>query len=439
MNQPGAAMILPRFGFRLAVRVIALVVTAMLASIAVIDGGYVIVPAVLFVSIPIQVAWLLWTVQQTNRELARFFDSTVAGDFSTRHDGAIDGLGFDELGGSLNGLMERMRDARAEAESERRYLRAVLDQVPVPLLAVDGDRVVEPLNHAARRLLGSCHRWTELAKKSPELIELIEDAEPGDRRVIRYGEHDRLMVSMRDVRLAARSLRLVSLQSLHDELEAAELEAWQQLVRVLTHELMNSLTPIQSLTETAAGLLHTSDEEAMQDAREALNTAARRAQGLLNFVAGYRRLSRLPKPDVSAIELTPFLERLLSLMKSEAAESGVDYRIVVEPPHFVLHADPSLLEHVLINLLRNAVEASATQVSVAGGLDASGRARLEIRDDGSGMVEETAKRAFVPFFTTKRGGSGVGLSLARQLMRAHGGRLTLVSEPGGGTVVTLTF
>ncbi len=301
------------------------------------------------------------------------------------------------------------------------------------------DRVIEPLNHAARRLLGSCHRWTELAQKSPELIELIEDAEPGDRRVIRYGEHDRLMVSVRDVRLAARSLRLVSLQSLHDELEAAELEAWQQLVRVLTHELMNSLTPIQSLTETAAGLLRTPDEEALQDAREALGTAARRAQGLLDFVAGYRRLSRLPKPDISAIELTPFLERLLSLIDSEGLDSGIEYRIVVEPPHFVLNADPSLLEHVLINLLRNAVEASATVVSVEGGLDSSGRARLEVRDDGSGMAEDTAKRAFVPFFTTKRGGSGVGLSLARQLMRAHGGRLTLVSQPVGGTVVTLTF
>ncbi|MEO0812148.1 MAG: PAS domain-containing protein, partial [Myxococcota bacterium] len=322
---------LDRFALRLTIRIVFILAGAMLAGAAFFDGRFVVSGTILAVLTAVQVLWLVVDVRRTNLELARFLETAKAGDFSQRFENSRDGAGFEELGRSLSGLMERFRTERADAETEQRYLRAVLDQVPVPLISVTDDGALERLNNAARRMFGmhQVRRLEHLAPLGTELFAAIRDAEPGQRSVVRFGERDRVVVSVSRISASGQSFRLFSLQSLRDELEGAELEAWQQLVRVLTHELMNSLTPIRSLARTSAELLAEPDqsEESVADAHEAVQTVANRADGLLSFVESYRQISRLPKPEKEIIAVGALFARVVSLFSQELDGATLEHQV----------------------------------------------------------------------------------------------------------------
>ncbi len=436
-------MFLDRFALRLTARVVMVLLSALLAAAAFWDGRFVVSGTMVVALVAAQLYWLIMDVRRTNLELARFLETARAGDFSQRFDTTQEGAGFDELGKSLSGLMERFREERADTETELRYLRAIMDQVPVPLVSVLDDGSLERLNNAARRMLGTfdVRRVEQLEPLGAELMAVVRDAEPGQRHVVHFGERDRVVVSLSRISAAGQSLRLFSLQSLRDELEGAELEAWQQLVRVLTHELMNSLTPIRSLARTSAELLNDEDagDEAVADAREAVETVAKRAEGLLSFVESYRQISRMPKPDKEVIAVRALFARIASLFSSELPDATLECQ--VDPANLELHADPRQIEQILINLIRNAREAAEGPVAIRleARIDREGRAELAVADDGPGLAPDVAKRAFIPFYTTKRGGTGVGLALTRQIMRAHGGFVSLDTAPGKGARFVLTF
>ncbi|MEM6533642.1 MAG: ATP-binding protein [Myxococcota bacterium] len=412
--------------------------TIVLASIAISDGRFVFTGVMVFAVAGVQCLWLIADVRRTNLELARFIEAARAGDFSSNFERRSQGTGFDELGRSLSDLMESFRSKRADGEMERRYLRAILDQVPVPLISVADDGHVDRLNNASRRLFGTLNptRLEQLNQLGEGFESVIRTLEPGQRQVVPIAGGDRVVVSVSRIGFAGSALRLFSLQSMRHELDGAELEAWQQLVRVLTHELMNSLTPIRSLAQTARDLLAES-EDGREDAVEALGTVAKRADGLLSFVDSYRKFSRMPKPTKETVSVKQLLTRVERLFAG--GDDGHQISVSVEPINLEINADPSQLEQVLINLVRNAIDAAegAARVEMSGAVGADGRAVLTVCDYGPGMSEETVARAFVPFFTTKRGGSGVGLSLTRQIMRAHGGFVTLESKPGEGAVFRL--
>lgn len=411
-----------------------------LGAVAISDGRFLFTSVMVFATAVVQLLWLISDVRRTNVELARFIEAARAGDFTSNFDRSDQGTGFEELGRSLSELMESFRSKRADAEMERRYLRAILDQVPVPLISVSDDGSVDRLNNAARRLFGTMTptRLEHLREIGEGFESVIRTLEPGQRQVVPFAGGDRVVVSVSRIGFAGSALRLFSLQSLRHELDGAELEAWQQLVRVLTHELMNSLTPIRSLAQTARDLLAES-EDGREDAIEALGTVAKRADGLLSFVDSYRRFSRMPKPERELVSLQELLSRIERLFTSDGEGHRID--VAVEPINLEIHADPSQLEQVLINLVRNAIDAASgpAQVELSAEVGSDGRALVTVRDHGPGMSEDTVARAFVPFFTTKRGGSGVGLSLTRQIMRAHGGFVTLDSKPGHGATFRLGF
>ncbi|SFR97463.1 sensor histidine kinase [Sphingomonas jatrophae] len=386
-------------------------------------------------------AWLWSHVGRTNREVARFVEAIGHGDLSQGFS-ARGGSGFDALGGALDGAMRRLRAERAALTAESGFARAVLEEVPTALLLVDGDGVVELANKAARRLFARVGgvRIDDFAAADTglgEALRLPARAAPRVIDVIIAGLPRRSLVRVAEAVRQGRVTKVVTVEPIQSEIDAATLAAQSDLVRVLTHEIMNSMTPVTSLAQTAAGLMAEVAEDGdplLDEARLAVETLARRAQGIMYFVDSYREISRVPEPRLRSFEVQPWAEEIVRVA---ATNSAVPIRLESAQPRLMLSADPDLLAQVIINLVKNGGEAAqgsaaAPQVTITVEAAGGGRIRIQVEDNGPGVPEALRGDVFLPFFTTKPAGTGVGLSLARQVVVAHGGTLTLASGASGG-------
>ncbi|HWI85502.1 MAG TPA: ATP-binding protein [Sphingomonas sp.] len=388
--------------------------------------------------------WSLWYyIGRTNRELARFVEALRYGDFSQGF-GRTGGGGFDELGEALGDAMRQLRAERAQASEEARVHAALADEAPSALLMIDGEERVTLANKAARKLFHRLKgtRIDDFAPYGADLVALLRAGESGFRKVVplRIDEVvQRAMVSRAALDRLGRPLAIVAVQPIQHELSAVELAAQADLVRVLTHEIMNSMTPVVSLAESAARLMDgvaADGNPAVEDARVAIETLARRASGIVHFVDAYRAFSRAPVVERRRFAAAPWAEELRRLFAASCAGGNVALDVKVDPADLVIDADPDLLAQVAINLFKNGAEAAGghhpqPRVSLAIGPLPGGRALLTISDNGPGIARDLADEIFLPFFTTKNGGTGVGLSLARRIITAHGGTIALGQSQNG--------
>ena len=259
-----------------------------------------------------------------------------------------------------------------------------------------------------------------------------------------------LAIYTTEFRLRGRALILASIQNIQSELEEQEMEAWQKLIRVLTHEIMNSMTPISSLAKTIEEWLREmgvgqNDQQStdMQEIQEAITTIQKRSDGLIHFVESYRKLTRIPQPNFQLVKVSELFRRVVQLMEKGLAEKEIRINQSIEPEDLTVMADVELIEQVLINLFKNAIDALSKQkkgeITLAGEKDQRGRVIISLSDNGPGIVQEAREKIFVPFFTTKKSGSGIGLSLSRQIMRQHRGGITVTSDPNNETKFKLIF
>jgi nitrogen fixation/metabolism regulation signal transduction histidine kinase len=314
----------------------------------------------------------------------------------------------------------------------------------VPLLAIEADGRLELLNRAARLLFNAIPlaRTTDLHAMSPDLVQAL-DSTGGThlvRLVLPHGER-RCIASVARTLGGGRNTLLVALQNIEAALEASEISAWEALVRVLAHEIMNSLTPVASLAQTAALMLGEITPPGTEDANllglgEALDAIERRSIGLIRFIDGYRRFAEPPTPQKRRVSVSELFDRARLLCGSLLEQDRVQLTRSVEPPTLAIEADPDLIDQALLNLLKNAIEAASGQanprVMLTGALDpATGRALIDIGDNGPGVPDDVRNRIFVPFFTTKQAGSGIGLPIVRQIMLGHGGSVELLSTVSG--------
>ncbi|MFL6863723.1 MAG: sensor histidine kinase [Allosphingosinicella sp.] len=389
----------------------------------------------------------LWRyIQRTNVEVARFLEAVRLGDLSQSFSGG-GGSGFGEIGRALDEGIRSLREERHRLTDAGRFYEAVLDDAPTPLLTVGGDGRVELTNKAARRLFvrhdgvriddfreygeAFARALAEEGAARPRLVPLTLDAMP-----------QTAVVSVAAVHRLGGMVRVVAVQPIQGELNAVEIAAQSDLVRVLTHEIMNSMTPVTSLAQTAAALMREADKGAdadVADARAAVETLARRADGVMHFVESYRQISRTPEVRRRVFEVLPWAHELEALFRAGDRAEGVALDVEVTPPSLTLDADPDLLCQVLINLVRNAAEAAhdhaeAPRVRLAFQRMAHGRVRIEVGDNGPGVPPELRQDVFLPFFTTKAKGTGVGLSLARQIVLAHRGSIALADSDWGGAL-----
>lgn len=232
-------------------------------------------------------------------------------------------------------------------------------------------------------------------------------------------------------------LLLYQHENIHSVLDSQETEAWQKLIRVLTHEIMNSITPVTSLSELLEHQIEDFDgnEEERAEIRRMLQTIRRRGNGLIRFVNSYREVSHLPQPLLKIYTSQELLTGVVRLMYREPN----DLHLILPPKGQRLMADKDLIEQVLINLIKNARENDATDIRISAGLSSGERPYIRIEDNGTGIEQEVLDRIFIPFFTTKPTGSGIGLTISRQIMHLHRGTITVSSEPGKGSIFTLLF
>ncbi|PCI63340.1 MAG: histidine kinase [Kordiimonadales bacterium] len=396
-------------------------------------------------------------VSKTNAEVTRFLDAARYADFGQRFNFQGMGAGFGDLGDTFTDILKRFQVVRATKEAELRHLKALIEHVPSPLISVHADEKLTLWNNAARRLFGSAHvtRITDLAQFGDDFKKEVRDIKAGQRRLVTFevdGIEQRLTIASTQIIIGGHIERLVSLQDIQSELDAAQLQAWQDLVRVLTHEIMNSITPVASLAKTAVdlvddvlGKIEGQPEilEELNDVKDAVNTVARRSDNLMKFVSSYRSLTRLPPPEKSLIRIDDLLAGVAKVATQGWNERGLSLVSSVEPSELDVMADRDMVEQVLINLLQNAGQAlEGTKdgtVWLNSHLNKRGHIIIEVVDNGPGIPADIAKKIFVPFFTTKREGSGVGLALTRQVMIAHGGAVSVAEREEGGAKFTLTF
>ena len=412
---------------------------------------------VLGLAIVLETVFLITYVERTNRMLTTFLNSIRYSEFSSSFE--VKGLGssFDALKNSFNSVINDFQRISTEREVHYHYLKNVVEHVGIALIAFRSNGDVEICNKAAQRLFRIDHlrNVDSLTAFSPRLYEKLITLRSGERAMVKIQQHDELLqlaMYATEFKLQNRTIILVSIQNIQSEMEEQELEAWQKLIRVLTHEIMNSITPIASLSSTVMNMLdeiHDNMEDAPMceetfgDISSAVKTIERRSAGLLKFVESYRNLTRIPKPNFSIFNIRDLFDNLHNLFAEELNSAGIVFEMRVLPEDIDLTADESMIEQILINLIQNARHALRDKddgkIGIAAFIGHNGKPVIQVWDNGPGILEDVIDKIFIPFFTTKPSGSGIGLALARQMMRLHGGTISVRSELAKETIFTLRF
>jgi signal transduction histidine kinase len=437
-----------KFEFGLAWRTLLLIGAILLVGKAAATPG---VRAGLIVAVIIGLVALasLWNfIRRTNFLVSRFIESVRFEDYSQRFSDPSGG-GFDVLGQTLDQALKTLQARHTRESAEARYLAAIVDDAPSALLTIDEGGRVEMLNKAARQLFARqpLHRVEDLDGLGPELAAAAR-LPPGTRKITRLvldGVPQKAIFASAQVARLDQPVTVLSILPVQSELGALEVAAQADLVRVLTHEIMNSLTPVTSLARTGAELVATAakGDPGLADAKTATETVARRAEGILRFVESYREFAHAPDIHRRQFKAAAWAEEIMRLALANAADRKIDARIEVEPRTMNLNADPELLAQALLNLLRNSIRATGEvdDAIVVLGLarEPTGHFRIEVRDNGPGIPDDRREDIFLPFYTTHKGGSGVGLSFARQVALAHGGSICALDAPEGGATLRMVI
>lgn len=348
-------------------------------------------------------------------------------------------VGFPALAQAADLAADRVRRGSQERQREIEGLKALLDTTPAALFILRDDGTVDLANRAAFALAGrEVRRLDDFPELGPARA-AIADLRAGGRAVLAMADDRKVFVSVSQLsHPAAGPVRLVALQPIAGELDVVEQAAWRELMQVLAHEIMNSLTPIASLSESLSRRLPDTDAEA----RAALAVIARRSENLMGFVDRYRMVADTPPPIRAPVRLDPFARDIGRLMAGSFAAARAELALEIEPPELEVEADRSLLEQAVINLLKNALDASraspAPKVALACAA-ADDHVIVTVRDNGEGVPPDRLETIFVPFYTSRSGGSGIGLSLARQIAQAHGGQLTVRNNEDGGATFEMSL
>lgn len=402
----------------------------------------VIVAISLFVS-------LIGFMRRRFRRTIDFLQAIRNDDFPLQYNTAVTDPDMKELHTLLNELSDRFKALRFENEARTRLLDILLDHIPTAVLIVDHYGNIPVLNRTAMRLLQL--KGTEnidvLKSGMPELLEKISGEATEDSFTISLrtvAGTQQLNGAIYPFQSGGLSFRLISLQDITSQLNRQEVESWQKLMKVLTHEVMNSLTPVISLAGTAGQILQTPvNTETQEELRQAIEVIESRGTGILDFIQAFRSLSNIPQPKRSWFSVSHFYDHLRRLAEARLKRNQVSLTVTVEPPELKAFADFQQLEQVFLNLIYNALEAMEETVSpsitLSAALSADNHVVLKVMDNGKGIEPAMMDRIFIPFFSTKANGTGVGLSVSKQIIALHNGTIEVTSEAGKGTEVVLRF
>ena len=425
-----------------------LLATLPLAGIWVWQHSYMIVTKVSIAALWVAVlAFLIYYINKTNRDLAQFFEAFRYQDSTLTFKGKNSPKSLTQLHASLNSVLNAFSAIQVEREKESIFLRRTIEHSGSGMLALSSDGKVLLCNSALLKMLNlpALTHASTLQAQAPSLYNLLLEIKAGQQRLHTLsinGEFRKMAIKATDFMMENSYIKLLSFQDIHNEVDEAELIAWQKLIRVLRHEINNSISPI---TLVSSGLikLYEADNTGSTIAEQTikgLQAIQKRSKGLSAFLEHYRSITQLPRPNFQQVSVKKMLEQVQMLMQPLAKEQGVALQIHIEREDIALLADEQLMEQVLLNLTKNALEAvnglPSPLVTISANQQADGTT-IEVSDNGNGVANEDLEQIFTPFFTTKEHGTGIGLSLSRQIVRMHGGSLTLRSEPGKGATFSV--
>ncbi len=353
-----------------------------------------------------------------------------------------------ELHKSLNRINSLIKEAKIKNREQEQYFAALLEQVTTGIVVLNTNGNILQANTEAKKLLNynTLTHIVQLKRVDENLYNAFSMLNKGNRQLVKLTHNNtttQLMLQATNFEVRNATFTLVSIQDIRNELDAKEVEAWLKLIRVLTHEIMNSITPITSLSDTLLGYYTDStipvSTQTMENTIKGLEVIKERGTGLIHFVESYRKLTKLSPPTLKTIEVKPFIEHLVLLVKNE----NITFKYQVIPENLTIDADEGQISQVLINLIKNATQAvkhvENPTIKIVGNLSKDNQPQISVTDNGSGISEELLEQIFIPFFTTKENGSGIGLSISRQIMRNHRGNIRVVSEMGKGSQFVLEF
>lgn len=448
-------MVYRRFYYILILRVLLIALTSLLFFFLVFrypNFSLLILTGILFLA---QIWLLIRYVNRINHKLEHFFLIYLSGEVMTSAAGTRRENEFGPMYRYFDEVNRKLEKARRENAIRNSYFKTIVDQTAVGLISFTPGSSVEFINEAAKRMFGihvlrNLKKLDEVKNGFSEMLLKMRSNEQKLVSLIMNGEMVQLSTKKILFKTGEKTLHLVSFQNIQPELDEKELESWQKLIRVLTHEIMNSMTPITTLVSTITRLYQNKETGEVRKPEEIappmiektikmLDLIESRGQGLIHFVQNYRSVTRLPKPDFKVINIRDLFQGIKLLFDDQLVESGINLTIDCHPSLF-LNADGKLIEQVIINLVKNAIEAfeDVTEpVITLSAQSANSQIVMEIADNGKGIPPDMLENIFVPFFTTKEKGSGIGLSLSRQIIRLHGGTMNVLSEPFSRTVFTI--
>jgi len=451
-------MIFKNFRLNVLVRVIFLFGLSLTLAGVLTQTGWFFTPLVIGILILLITINLITYIEKTNKDLTNFLLSIKQGGFTSIFTSGQRGSMYGELSEAFNEVIAEFQKINIEKESHYQYLQTVNENIGVALISFLEDGNIEMINNTAKNLLQKPYMTNiqDLEKVDSKLSKVVAKLKSGEKEMVKttIGGHTYdLSVQAKEFVVKDKNFKLILMQNLKSELEQKEVEAWQKLISVLTHEIMNSVTPIVSLTNAINSILNTEDghrrniseidEEDIEDIYLSLKTIENRSKGLVKFVNAYKDFSKTLVLKPSYFDLIQLIKRIEFLLKPDLEKKEIMFGFHYKVKKFEVFGDQELIEQVLINLLKNAIEALNDKPN--GAIDFRvikgdhNKAKIEISDNGQGISSEAMEKIFVPFYTTKKHGTGIGLSLSQQVLKLHGGSISVRSEVDKGTIFSLEF
>ena len=450
-------MISKNIYINIVVRVTLIVLLSVLLGLLVDDHQAFRYSLICLITIIILIVSLINYLNITNRRIKFFFDSVRNDDSNLSFPIDRSNKTYGELSESMNNVNKQIQQLKLEIRRQEQYFQILLEHLATGIITYDNKGFVQNVNSTAKKLLSVevLTHLKQIERIDENLFRTIEAIKPAEKRLVAIGtDHGEIQLSLKATSFRTNKTEMVilSIQDIKNELDEKELDSWMKLIRVLMHEIMNSITPITSLSESLSAIYSIGGEPIAPEnitvrtigtTLQGLNIIKEQGKGLMSFVESYRRLTRLPEPEKKLFRVSDLMSRVRVLFNNLDNKDNIELEFSIEDPALEIFADQNLVSQVLINLLKNALEASENSVTskilISGRLNASQNPEICVIDNGPGIEKQNLDKIFVPFFTTRQSGSGIGLSISRQIMRAHGGNLTVKSVPGEKTVFCLCF
>ena len=449
-------MVSKNFYFQTIGRVIFITATSLMLAFLLARENYVF-GILTLIALVFQAYYLIRYVNETNRKIAYFFDAIKNEDFTLRFPEKLTLKSLEELNHSLNMLNEMIQKIHLKNQTQERFYQEILKQADIGILAINKKGHILFANPRLEHMLNytPLNHIKQLSQIDENLYRVFSELKPFERRMFQLtNEREKIDLAIKSssFNLDDQELLLVVIQDIHQELDEKETESWTRLIRVLTHEIMNSITPITSISDSILKYQtladknpvdETSYQKRLENTIKGLEVIKDQGANLMSFVQSYRSFLNVPLPDKKIVRVQNLLEKVIMLMGQDKKFSNTSIELLMEDKDLELFIDEKQITQVLINLSRNALQSMEqlknSSLKLIAGINNAGQKYIEVKDNGPGIPHELINEIFVPFFTTKNSGTGVGLSLSKQILRMHGGNLKLKSIPNKETSFFLIF